>query len=190
MEPKCTLASMLNVLQEPTTIKWCSACSNDDEKTTELKWRFSISTTDPLAFTSRFLPRKFSQSGPPFHSKKNSFRRVAQAIQFNNAFFLSCDVVSHEAKRKPACGISLQASVPSCLPPVMSGTKAPRHQRERSMSQDRVHLQLSAVGRSPTSTTLTPLIVHHVLKHSMLFNLNCAHISRTSTKMSVKPSET
>ena len=36
-------------------------CDFMTTNTTALKWRFSMSTTDPPAFTSRSLPRKFSQ---------------------------------------------------------------------------------------------------------------------------------
>ena len=158
------------------------------KKTTALKWRFPICTTDPPAFTSRSLPRKVLTMCP-ISMRKNSFRRVAQAIKTIMPSFSHSLLYSTKQKRKPACGISLQASVQSCLPDVMSGTKAPRHQREGSclkivfifncQPSDILHIHnINTTDRSPCSEALDAL-------QSEL----CPYFAQ-STKMSVKPSET
>ena len=100
------------------------------KNTNALKWSFL--SLPRILLHSRHVPFLESSHNVSNFHEKEFLQKSHTSDQNNNALFLSCAVVFHEGKRKPAFGISLQASVPTCLPPVMSGTRSPRHQRERS----------------------------------------------------------
>ena len=175
-----------------TNVECTSRAHNDQvgsdfmtKKTTALKWRFSISTTDPPAFTSRSLPRKILTMCP-ISIRKNSFRRVVQAIKTTMPYFSHALLYSTKQNVSQLFGSHCKrrykvACQPSCQEPRHHDTNVKGHV-SRSCSSSTVSRRTFS-----TSTTSIPLIVHHVLKHSTLFNLNCAHISRNQQKCRSNP---